>query len=117
MELRGLEWEVRVCSELGEPELEWVTVSACEEVGCMVEVASEFEGVMESASELGVLGWGMEPLSVLSWLLRFSTEVGEGWLEGEVRGLEAKSSISETATPEKKTPLGCREEMIRNKGL
>lgn len=27
MELRGLEWEVTVCSELGEPELQWVTVS------------------------------------------------------------------------------------------
>lgn len=31
-------------------------LSACEEVGCMVEVAPEFEGVMEPASELGVLG-------------------------------------------------------------
>lgn len=77
VELGGLEWEVRMSSELGEPELRWGIVSGQGEVGAnpelvelelgwVVEVASEFGGlweVVESFPELGVPGWLVKPAS------------------------------------------------------
>lgn len=44
-ELRALEGEVTVCSDLGEPGLGWVSGFGCEEVGWVVEVVPEFEGL------------------------------------------------------------------------
>ena len=63
-ELGGLEWEVGVSSEPGEPELGWVAVSGCgEEMGSnpgfveLVGVAPEFE---ESGFEIGMRTWTLE---------------------------------------------------------
>lgn len=112
------EGEVTVCSELGEPELGWVSGSGCEEVGWVVEVVPEFEGLWEIVdSELELSGWDVEAVSGFSWLVCFSHTVGELELKEEVRGLEVKLSISEAVTCGKKTPLGCRKEMIRNKDM
>lgn len=85
-----------VCSELGEPELGWVSGSGCEEVGWVVEVVPEFEGLWEIVdSELELSGWDVEAVSGFSWLVCFSHTVGELELKEEVRGLEVKLSISE----------------------
>lgn len=90
------EGEVTVCSELGEPELGWVSGSGCEEVGWVVEVVPEFEGLWEIVdSELELSGWDVEAVSGFSWLVCFSHTVGELELKEEVRGLEVKLSVSE----------------------
>lgn len=78
IELRGLEGEVTVCSELGEPELGLGSGSDCEKVGWMVEVVLGFEGLWEIVdSELGLSGWDVEPLSGFSRLVWFPSTVGE----------------------------------------
>lgn len=96
VEFGGLEWEVGISSELGKPELEWGVVSGCREVdanpepvdvelGWMVGVSSEFEGlwgVVESDTELRVLEWMVGFASeMLKWLVKFSIKLGELWLE------------------------------------
>lgn len=55
------------------------------ELGWMVGLSSEFEGlweVMESDSELGVLEWMVESGSeLLKWLVESSIKLRELWLE------------------------------------
>lgn len=78
IELRALDGEATVCSELGEPGLGWVSGSGWEEVGWVVEAAPESEGLWEVVgSELGLLGWPVRPGSGFSKLVWFSPTVEE----------------------------------------
>lgn len=77
-ELRALDREATVCSELGEPGLGWVSGSGWEEVGWVVEAVPESEGLEEVVgSELVLLGWAVEPGSGFSKLVWFSPTTEE----------------------------------------